>query len=156
MAETRVDREKVTFGLGSCDLLQWEQKVPHFQNAKSGDLFLYPGFILYRAAKEAFSVIDFHDVRPTALAVRFQEEQGVPKDSKVIGQTWAKANKDGSRDRRFANNNQIPVVLYASLTLRSSTGLWEEFQFSNPERLQQFLQTWNAFVLSFGVNQNPA
>lgn len=156
VAETRVDREKVTFGLGSCDLLQWEQKVPHFQNAKSGDLFLYPGFILYRAAKEAFSVIDFHDVRPTALAVRFQEEQGVPKDSKVIGQTWAKANKDGSRDRRFANNNQIPVVLYASLTLRSGTGLWEEFQFSNPERLQQFLQTWNAFVLSFGVSRSPA
>jgi hypothetical protein len=25
-------------------------------------LFLYPGFILYRAAREAFSVIDFHDV----------------------------------------------------------------------------------------------
>jgi Protein of unknown function (DUF4236) len=155
-AETRVDREKVTFGLGSCDLIQWEQKVPHFKNAKSGDLFLYPGFILYRAATEAFSVIDFHDVRPTALAVSFQEEQGVPPDSKVIGQTWAKANKDGSRDRRFANNTQIPVVLYASLTLKSSTGLWEEFQFSNPERLQQFLQTWNGFVLSFGVNRSPA
>jgi hypothetical protein len=155
-AGTRVDREKVTFELGSCDLIQWEQRVPHFKNAKSGDLFLYPGFILYRAAKEAFSVIDFHDVRPTALAVSFQEDQGVPPDSKVIGQTWAKANKDGSRDKRFANNNQVPVVFYASLTLKSSTGLWEEFQFSNPERLQQFLQLWNAFVLSFGIGQNLA
>lgn len=150
-AETRVDRQKVTFVLGSCDLIQWDQKVPHIRNAKGGDLFLYPGFIVYRAAKEAFSVIDFHDVKSNAALVKFQEEQGVPQDAKVIGQTWAKANKDGSRDKRFANNYQIPVVLYASLCLKSDTGLWEEFQFSNPERLQLFLQDLAKFVSSFGA-----
>jgi hypothetical protein len=154
-AETRVDRQKVTFMLGSCDLIQWEQKVPHARNAKGGDLFLYPGFIVYRAAKEAFSVIDFHDVKSNAALVKFQEEQGVPQDSKVIGQTWAKANKDGSRDKRFANNYQIPVVLYASLSLKSDTGLWEEFQFSNPERLQLFLQDWAKFVSSFKSSAHP-
>ena len=52
----------MTFSLGKCDLIHWEQKVPHLQNINGGDLFLYPGFILYRAAREAFSVIDFHDV----------------------------------------------------------------------------------------------
>jgi hypothetical protein len=154
-AERRVDRQKVTFSLGSSDLIQWEQNVPHLQNANGGDLYLYPGFILYRAAKQAFSVLDFHDVRPIASPVPFQEEEGVPKDSKVIGQTWAKANKNGSRDKRFSANYQIPVVLYASLTLKSGSGLWEEFQFSNPERLQQFLQTWNSFVASFGTLQQP-
>ena len=148
-AETRVDRKPVTFALSSCDLIQWEQKVPHIQNAKGGDLFLYPGFILYRAVKEAFSVIDFHDVRHHAAVVSFQEEQAIPQDSKVIGQTWAKANKDGSRDRRFANNHQIPIVAYASLSLKSSTGLWEDFQFSNPERLLPFLRAWDNFVTSF-------
>lgn len=49
-------------------------------------------------------MIDVHDVKSNAALVKFQEEQGVPQDSKVIGQTWAKANKDGSRDKRFANN----------------------------------------------------
>jgi hypothetical protein len=151
-AETRIDRQKVAFVLGNCDLIQWEQKVPHIRNAKGGDLFLYPGFIVYRAAKEAFSVIDFHDVKSNAALVKFQEEQGVPQDSKVIGQTWAKSNKDGGRDKRFANNYQIPVVLYASLSLKSETGLWEEFQFSNPERLQLFLQDWAKFVNSFGAS----
>jgi hypothetical protein len=151
-AETRIDRQKVAFVLGNCDLIQWEQKVPHIRNAKGGDLFLYPGFIVYRAAKEAFSVIDFHDVKSNATLVKFQEEQGVPQDSKVIGQTWAKSNKDGGRDKRFANNYQIPVVLYASLSLKSETGLWEEFQFSNPERLQLFLQDWAKFLNSFGAS----
>jgi hypothetical protein len=148
-AEKRVDRQRVAFSLGNCDLLQWEQKVPHMQNAKGGDLFLYPGFILYRAARQAFSVIDFHDVNGNCNLVKFQEEQGVPKDSKVIGQTWTKANKDGTRDKRFVNNYQIPIVAYASLSLKSDSGLWEEFQFSNVERVAQFLQSWNKFVSSF-------
>jgi hypothetical protein len=151
-AEKRIDRERVTFSLGTCDLIQWEQKVPHLQNVNGGDLFLYPGFILYRAAREAFSVIAFHDVKGNAVAVKFQEEQGVPKDSKVIGQTWAKCNQDGSRDKRFVNNYQIPIVLYASLALKSESGLWEEFQFSNPELLQRFLAAFNAFVVSFGAS----
>jgi hypothetical protein len=109
----------------------------------------------YRAAKQAFSVIDFHDVRHNATLMRFQEEEQVPHDSKVIGQTWAKANKDGSRDRRFANNYQIPIVAYASLSLKSNTGLWEDFQFSNPERLAPFLRAWDSFVTSFASDGRP-
>lgn len=130
-------------------MIQSEQKVPHLANANGGDLFLYPGFILYRSAQEAFSVIDFHDVNGQCDLVRFQEEEVVPSDAKVIGQTWVKANKDGSPDRRFANNHQIPIAAYASLTLKSQTGLWEGYQFSNPERLVQFLKTFNSFVSSF-------
>jgi hypothetical protein len=149
-ATRRVDRGRVKFSLASCDLLQWDQKVPHLQNLNGGDLFLYPGFILYRASKQAFSVIDFHDVRVTATFVNFQEEQAVPADAQVVGQTWARANKDGSRDKRFAGNYQIPIVRYAALILKSETGLWEEFQFSNPERLQRFLDGWSCFVSSFG------
>ncbi|HET6844122.1 MAG TPA: DUF4236 domain-containing protein [Candidatus Angelobacter sp.] len=155
-ATRRIDRQRVTFALDSCDLIQWEQKVPHLRNAKGGDLYLYPGFILYRAAKEAFSVIDYHDVDGNAIAVRFQEEEGVPSDSKVVGQTWAKANKDGSRDRRFADNYQIPIALYGSVTFKSASGLWEEFQLSNPERLTLFLNSLNTFVSSFGTAKASA
>jgi hypothetical protein len=148
-ASTRISREWVRFSLENCDLIQWEQQVPHLQNANGGDLFLYPGFILYRAAKMAFSVIDFHDVKPTIARVKFQEEQTVPGDSKIVGQTWAKVNKDGSRDRRFAGNYEIPIVLYGELTFKSETGLWEVFQVSNPERVEAFVKSWNDFVTSF-------
>lgn len=148
-ANMRVGRERVSFSLDSCDLIQWEQQVPHLRNGKGGDLFLYPGFILYRAAREAFSVIDFHDVRASAAFVNFQEEEAVPRDSAVIGQTWAKAIKNGTRDMRFSNNHQIPIVRYASLTMKSASGLWEEFQFSNPERVERWIAGWNAFVASF-------
>ena len=144
-----ISRERINLSLGGCDFIQWEQEVPHLQNANGGDIFLYPGFILYRASKTAFSVIDFHDVKLLVAPVKFHEVDGVPNDSKVVGQTWAKTNKDGTRDKRFADNHQIPIALYGELTLKSETGLWEKFMFSNPERLERFVKSWNTFVISF-------
>jgi hypothetical protein len=79
----------------------------------------------------------------------FQEEEGVPADSRVIGQTWAKANKDGSRDQRFAENYQIPIAQYGALALKSQNGLWEEFQFSNVQKLVNFANALNTFTASF-------
>lgn len=152
IANTTISREKVNFSLGFCDLIQWNQEVPHFKNLNGGGIFLYPGFILYRSAKTAFSVIDFHDVNLTATPVRFQETDGVPGDSEVVGQSWAKANKDGSPDRRFADNHQIPIARYGELCLKSDTGLWEKFQFSNPDKLDRFAKSWKAFVASFNHN----
>lgn len=154
-ARMSVARQSVKFGLDRCDLIHWEQQVPHLQNAKGGDLYLYPGFIVYRAAREAFSVIDYHEVKADAARVRFEEAEQVPPDSQVVGQAWAKANKDGSRDHRFVGNYQIPVALYGQLDLRSDSGLWEEFSFSNPERMERFLDSYSAFVRSFQRNATP-
>ena len=149
IASAKIDRERVHFTLGSCDLFNWEQQVPYLRNAKGGDLYLFPGFILYRASKTAFSVIDFHDVKATVSTVRFHEEEALPSDSQKVGETWKKANKDGSRDMRFANNYPIPILAYGELTLKSDSGLWEVFHFSNPDRLQYFQKAWNIFVESF-------
>ncbi len=153
-ASTRLWRERVRFELGQCDLIDWDQKVPHLKNAKGGEVYLFPGFILYRAAREAFSLIEYQDIRGKATDVSFQEEQSVPADSVVIGKTWAKANKDGSRDRRFANNYEIPIAQYGSLSLKSENGLWEEFQFSNLQKLLNFLNALNAFTSSFASVTN--
>ena len=59
------------------------------------------------------------------------EEEPVPSDTQVVGQTCAKVKKDGSPDRRFRDNYQIPVVLYGALTFSSPSGLQEEYQFLN-------------------------
>lgn len=148
-ASVKIERQKVALSLGTCDLITWDHSVPHLLNSKGGELFLFPGFILYRTARRAFSAIAYSDVRLTRNDVRFQEDERVPRDSKIIGQTWAKANKDGSPDRRFANNHQIPIALYAALTLRSESGLWEEFQFSDPARVERFVESFLRFAKSF-------
>ncbi len=149
IANEKISRERVRFDLSHCDLMKWTHEVPHLKNGKGGDIYLYPGFILYRAAKQAFSLIDYHDVRVSHSLMQFQEEDQIPSDSRIIGQTWAKTNKDGSRDKRFASNYQIPIAEYISLSLRSDSGLWEEFHLSNPEKMYLFTNAFRVFTSSF-------
>jgi hypothetical protein len=150
-ANTAVTRNPVSFSLGSCDLIQWEQRVPHFQNQTGGDMYIYPGFILYRASKQAFALIAFHDVSLNFVSTQFTEADTVPSDTQVIGHTWAKANKDGTPDRRFANNYQIPVVHYASLLFSSVDGLDIRYLCSNAALAERFVKAWAAFHISFSA-----
>ncbi len=59
------------------------------------------------------------------------EYGGVPSDAEVVRITWKHANKDGSPDRRFKSNREIPVVKYLQIRLTSDTGLQELSQVSN-------------------------
>jgi hypothetical protein len=143
-------RQPVCFSLGYSDLLQCEQPIPHLANRTGGDLYIFPGFVLYRASKIAFALIDIREVRLTFRPLRFIEREQIPSDTQVVGQTWAKCNKDGSPDRRFNGNYQIPVVAYAALTFNSISGLHEEYHFSNPELASRFVKAWNVFQASLG------
>jgi len=51
------------------------------------------------------------------------EEDAVPSDAKVVGSTWRYVNKNGTPDRRFNNNRQLPVVLYSQINISSTSGL---------------------------------
>lgn len=148
-ATESLTRTPVSFALGDCDLIHWDQKVPHLPNAIGGDMYLYPGFILYRASKQAFALIESREVSVSFAPVNFIEEDGIPTDSKVVAQVWAKSNKDGTPDRRFHDNYQIPVAVYGALTLTSPSGLHEEYQLSNPELAERFAKSWDAFRASF-------
>jgi hypothetical protein len=41
-ANEAITREPVGFSLDCCDLIQWEQKVPHLPNRSGGDIYVYP------------------------------------------------------------------------------------------------------------------
>ncbi len=148
-AHELITREIVSFSLGTSDLIHWDQQVPHLANRNGGDMYIYPGFLLYRAAKQAFALIDCREMTLTFSATRFIEEQAVPSDSNVVGSAWSKSNKDGSPDRRFQNNYQIPIVLYGTILFSSPSGLQEEYQFSNPALAERFVNSWNLFRASF-------
>jgi hypothetical protein len=144
-ATTSIDRRQVTFDLGVCDLIQSEWEVPHLANANGGDLFMYPGFILFFISADAFALIEAAHVDAIFRSCPFIEEEKLPPDTHVLRQTWKKANKDGSPDRRFANNYQIPVVEYGNLIITSPTGLNEHYMISNAAAVAQFSSSWAEF-----------
>ena len=75
----------------------------------------------------------------------------MPHDSKVVGQTWAKTNKDGTPDLRFKDNYQTLVVEYGKVVLSSATGLNEEYMISNAEHTDAFAKSWRQFALALHV-----
>jgi hypothetical protein len=148
-ANTAVTRTPVPFSLNSCDLIQWEQKVPHLPNRTGGDMYIYPGFVLYRASKQAFALIDSRDVQLRFVSTQFTETDPVPSDSQIVGRTWAKCNKDGSPDRRFRDNYQIPVAHYGTLLFSTADGLDVRYICSNARTADDFVKAWAALRASF-------
>ncbi len=73
------------------------------------------------------------DLKVKVSIKRYVEEYSVPKDSKVVDKKWKYVNKDGSPDKRYADNKQIPVCEYGYIVITSNSDLHLEILFSNGE-----------------------
>jgi hypothetical protein len=144
-ATRSVDRRQIRFEYDDSDIIRFNGRAMRLSNANGDDLLIYPGLILIPRADGEFALLDFRDVELSSNSIQFIETERIPGDTKVVGQTWAKANKDGSPDRRFSNNYQIPICEYGMLHFVSKSGLNEEFQFSNSEAALAFGQAFRAY-----------
>jgi Bacterial SH3 domain len=110
-----------------------------FGKANGDDLEIFPGFCLVRQRYGTdFALIELRELQLDHYAQQFVEDIQIPRDAQVVGSTWAKVNKDGSRDRRFADNFEIPVVLYGKLAFVSTTGIREEYMVSSVDAMSAF------------------
>jgi hypothetical protein len=137
-AAVSITRQPVTLDLKPADVLAPSRPALHFQNANGGDLYVLPGLLLVFGGHRDFALVRLTEVRLEHKSVNFHETEGVPADAKRVGETWAKVNKDGSPDRRFANNFRIPIVEYGGLRFVSAGGLNEEFMFSSNPKASAF------------------
>ncbi len=139
-ASTSLDRRPVQFSIIEHDeILETSAKILRLQNANGADLNVYPGFLLMQRGPN-LALVDLRDITLEFTPSRFIETEVLPTDSSVVDQVWFKSNKDGSRDKRFAGNYQIPVAEYAKLHLASLSGLREEYLFSSVEKSRQFAE----------------
>ncbi|WP_242139636.1 hypothetical protein [Sphingomonas sp. TREG-RG-20F-R18-01] len=110
------------------------------QNGRSTAYF-YPGFVLViDAGRSDFALIDLRELDVSYSGVQFTETERTPGDARLVGKVWAKSNKNGTRDRRFKDNRELPVMLYGEMSLRASGGFNEAFMFSRNEDCQAFVR----------------
>ncbi len=145
IAAVSVDRTRVQPGYAKSDFVSFSGKAMRLPNAINEDIQIYPGVILMEHSDGCFALIAVSEVALSFGTVDFIEQEAVPGDTEVVGHTWAKANKDGSPDRRFANNYQIPVCRYAVLTFTSRSGLFEQFQVSNAKLAFDFVSAFHLY-----------
>jgi hypothetical protein len=149
-ASESITRKQVKFGFGNLDIIKSKFDALHFENANGGDLYIYPAFMAIVDSNKKFGLIDIREVEFDFLSQKFLEEERVPSDSNVIGHTWAKVNKNGSPDKRFKDNYQIPICLYGNIEIKSSTGLNEAYCLSNHDKAEQFAMTFGAYQKTIG------
>lgn len=156
LADRTVNRHPVAFEFSSSDLIQFSGRAMRFENVNGDDILIYPGVTVIPRADGIFALIDIRELQVTFESVRFQEDESVPRDAKVVGQTWAKTNKDGSPDRRYKENYQIPIALYGQIAFRSQTGVTEEFMVSNADAALAFVEAVKAYQASLEEADAPA
>lgn len=139
-AGTAITRKPVKFGFGNIDIIRSKYQALHFENANGGDMYIYPAFIAIVDAHKRFGLIDIRELDFNFHGQRFLEEESIPSDAAVVGHTWAKVNKNGTPDKRFKDNYQIPICQYGDIELKSTTGLNEAYSFSSYEKLEKFAQ----------------
>lgn len=139
-----IERRPIKFTKEQLEAIDCDFSALHLENANGADLYIYPIFILIRDKGE-IALIDLKEVDVDFALTRFIETESVPNDSEVIDHTWAKANKDGTRDRRFSDNYQIPIAQYGEFHIKTNQGLNEVYMVSNASALVEFSNAFNDF-----------
>ncbi|HMR81963.1 MAG TPA: DUF4236 domain-containing protein [Niabella sp.] len=142
-ASTIVNKKMVRLDIKAIPDIKSNFNPLYFQNGNGADIYFYPNFIIVYSSRQKFAIIGLNELQFNFTPVRFVETGTVPNDSKIIDRTWAKVNKNGTPDKRFKNNYEIPIVRYGNISLQTPTGLNEEYEFSNYEYAETFA---NAFL----------
>ncbi|MDT0678755.1 DUF4236 domain-containing protein, partial [Zunongwangia sp. F117] len=151
-AANSVNRRPVKFGFSNIEIIQSSFDALHLENANGGDLYLYPAFMAIVDDRKNLGLIEIEELEFYFHSQRFIEEEKVPGDASIIEYTWAKVNKNGTPDKRFKANYQIPVCKYGSIKLSSSTGLNEAYLMSSFEKAEEFANAMEAYQQA--VKQN--
>ncbi len=131
VAENEIRRTDVRASVERCTLINSKTTPLKLSNVNGGDLFFYPGFLLVYNSEHSFAIIDYSELEVDGYQYNIVENESVPKDSEIISYTWYKCNKDGTPDKRFKDNFQIPILKYNAISFKSRSGLNELFLFSN-------------------------
>ncbi|SDC56835.1 Protein of unknown function [Paraburkholderia lycopersici] len=130
-------RKTAALGTGGVKHVKCNIDVPCL-NAGRNLFYFYPDRVFVVSGRHV-AVCTYGSLKIDTRLTRFIEEERVPSDSQVVGHTWRFVNKNGTPDRRFNNNRQIPIAQYEELKLSSAQGIQECFQFSRAGAAEAFV-----------------
>jgi hypothetical protein len=124
VAGLAVTRRRTKFELASAAGISSSQPSACLKNLNGADIYIYPGFFVMFNGPTQLGVLELSDLFVSFSRTRFVEQEALPSDSTRVGEVWERSNKDGSRDKRYADNKLLPVMEYGELEFRSSSGVY--------------------------------
>lgn len=87
-------------------------------DAGSIKLYLFPDcFFVFQDG--IYNTITYNELQASFQNLEYVEEESLPKDATITGETWKYVRRDGGPDKRFKNNYQIPIVKYGLISFSS-------------------------------------
>lgn len=125
---SRRKRADVRFDKPTC--ISGNSKFPALRLGKDEIYFLPDAALIIVGGSVA--AVHYRDLEVFYSKTRFIEEEAVPTDSPIVGQTWRYVNKKGGPDRRFNFNKELPICVYGEMSFHSEGGLNCKIHCSNP------------------------
>ncbi len=135
---TRKPLSKISTNKTPSKIFRTNVQIPYIGLINT-DLYFFPERLIIKRGNQ-FGAIMYKNIQCYGNITRFIESEGVPRDSVVVGQTWRYLNKNGSPDRRFNNNHQIPICQYSEYSFQSHSGLNEKISTSKVGGIDEFLR----------------
>ena len=121
--------------------------------AAGGGLCFLPDRMLF-FGPSGVSSLDYARAKATAKSVDFRESGPAPSDATQVGSTWQYVNKNGSPDRRFVNNRQLPILRYSELSFHHPK-LSFQLEFSKMDAGEIPARTFDGLVAVAKIAQTP-
>lgn len=146
----KVGNRKVTGGAGSTvtrnEVFIYNKRPPFLSSDISPvhlklnreKVYFYPDIVIVRE-KRKVGAARLSGIQFSFSEQRYHESGKIAKDAQVVGTTWAKVNADGSPDKRFKENHEIPVCLYGKVTITSADGFNITLYASSVQRARDFV-----------------
>lgn len=110
-------------------------------------LFL-PYAIIIFTKESNFAVLKYNDCKPSYKEVLIKEDETFKNVDAVIDSFICKYQKlDGTPDKRYKYNPQVPVVNYSNISIQSIDGLRIEFLFLYQEFGRRFFETFSNLTI---------
>lgn len=116
----------------------WGMKLNDFM------LFFMPDYIFVLQYGK-YGTVSYDSLNISFSPTHFIENQTVPPDAQVVNYTWQYVNKNGSPDRRFSNNRQMPIAQYGFIQFQSQAGMNIHLHASSLDAASYFANVFNRF-----------
>lgn len=150
-AGSLVNLKETNFGVGVFNYIKSKFDVPIIPVGNQL-LYLYPEYTVLSTSPSHFEVIDYTNISMIYSPIRFNEPGFYPTDAEKIGTTWEYVNKNGSPDKRYANNRQIAIVRYGGINLTIKGKMTVTFQVSNANLADDFCTCFNKLAGTVRAN----
>jgi Protein of unknown function (DUF4236) len=145
-ASTIVERKSISLEFTLPSIVNSNLVVPTIPVGKQR-LYFFPDRLLIEDGDQ-FSSVNYGQLKTKTQNSRFIEDGRVPHDAERVGETWKYLNKKGGPDKRFNDNQILPICLYEDLLMESDSGLRELIELSKIGPLDGFASALREFANS--------